>query len=198
MSEKSYDELAQEYKDTVLLRLRGKFYNAFDDSAKIIGELLGYKVRAKNGRCRVGFPVESFEKVIDCLKRENVNTICFDGETKTAEAFFENNQYQSILKDFDDSSIEYTKKDAGKSEFKMVQKSSESEIDIKEQPNRQLTSFIQGQGVTLENAIMDAQRVADAFIAQGKRIVSVTLIENRSTALKDAILVQGIIVYENF
>lgn len=196
MKEKSYEELVQEYSKTVILRLRGKFYNAFDESAMIVGELLKYKVkRTKTGKCKVGFPVESFDKVVGCIKNEEVNIIVFDGDEITAKKVFENNQYQNILNRFDVSCIEETEQNVTHDEG-LVKKGTESNTGNREHTVMQRTSFVQGQGITLENAIMDVQRVIEMFILQKKKIVSVSLMENRSTESRDAILVQGIIVYE--
>lgn len=196
MKEKSYEELVEEYRETVVLRLRGKFYNAFDESAMIVGELLKYKVkRTKSGKCRVGFPIESLDKVVDCIKKENVNIIVFEGDDITAKEMFENNQYQNILNQFDVNTIEdvdqsISKDDEpGKNETRSINNNSENSL-------KQRTSFVQGQGITLENAIMDVQRVIEMFITQKKKIISVSLVENRSTELRDVILVQGIVVYE--
>ena len=43
---------------------------------------------------------------------------------------------------------------------------------------------------------MDAQRNIETVIEAGRKIVSVSVIENRNSESKDVILVQGIIVYE--
>ena len=54
---------------SIKIRKIGKFYNAFDNDALILHYLFNYKVN--NGR--VGFPENSFNKVINTLEDKNIN-----------------------------------------------------------------------------------------------------------------------------
>ncbi len=60
----------------LVIRKMGLFYNIFDDDAQILSYLLGYRVI--NGRC--GFPVNSYNKVINTLEERKINYIVVDTE----------------------------------------------------------------------------------------------------------------------
>lgn len=67
------DELEVKYPGTVILQLRGMFYNAFGDSAVVLSSVTGYKAKKlKSGRFECGFPASALEKNIEILKSEDI------------------------------------------------------------------------------------------------------------------------------
>ena len=107
------EELSEQYPDTVILQLRGGFYNAFDDSAVVLASVMGYKVKAmESGRFKSGFPVNSMDKVAADLKLRHISFIILDGNNESNRLLFENSRF----KDFYDASIvpvaEEAKKDS--------------------------------------------------------------------------------------
>ncbi len=76
----------------VVIRKMGLFYNVFDDDAKIISYLLGYRVI--NGRC--GFPNNSFNKVVNTLDEKKVNYIIIDND-EIKQDFKKLNKYNYYL-----------------------------------------------------------------------------------------------------
>ena len=197
MSELKYEKLADEYKDTVVVQLRGGFYNVFNESAFVIGILLDYKVKeSSNKTYKAGFPINALDKVVSICKREKVNFIAFDGNKIVCEHKFENNRFQEICREFDISSI------SRKEEQIEEKSSSHSEIENEckntavTDSKKQVVSFVQGQGINLENAIMDAQRTIQSFIDKGKEIISITLIENNAAGHGEIVMVQGLVIYK--
>lgn len=196
MSELSYEELTDKYPETVVIRLQGTFYKAFGNSAFVLNVLFGYTVcEMKTGRKRVGFPKAGLAKILAGLDENKVNVIVFEGEKEVGKGEYANNQFNAVLARFSESNIEkkviqQKKKDAP-----------ENPEAVKEEPVRpvsgkQRVSFVQGQGISLENAIMDIQRAVERLMENGKKIISFSFIENRETERKDAVLVQGLVVYE--
>jgi len=201
VAEVTYEELAEQFPETVVLRLRGNFYNAFNECAFVLNVLLEYKVRRMGtGRCRVGFPANSLEKVLDTLKKNQINVIVFEGEKLVENITYETNQFNCILKQFSEGSIEESEKQIkNKKEAVVSRGEMEEQKECKESHPvgaKQRVSFVQGQGINLENAIMDVQRAVERLMETGKKIVSFSFIENRETERKDAVLVQGLVVYE--
>ena len=77
---------------SIKIRKIGKFYNAFDNDALILHYLFNYKVN--NGR--VGFPENSYNKVINTLDEKNINYEIIDKE-KISNDFKDKNNYDIYL-----------------------------------------------------------------------------------------------------
>lgn len=196
MSGLSYEELAAKYPETVVIRLQGTFYKAFGNSAFVLNVLFHYSVcKMQSGKKRVGFPKSGLAKVLTGLDENKVNVIVFEGEKEVGRGEYANNQFNTVLARFSESNIE--------DKTTLVNKKSvpEHTEEDKEKPvcpvsGKQRVSFVQGQGISLENAIMDVQRAVERLMETGKKIISFSFIENRETERKDAVLVQGLVVYE--
>ena len=74
----------------IIFRKAGNFYSVFDDDAIILHSLFKYKIKDN----RVGFPINSIEKVTDKLKELHVDYKLDDMITH-----FEDNKYDYILVD---------------------------------------------------------------------------------------------------
>lgn len=75
-------------KDYVLLRKRGRFYDAFDSDAYLLHYLFSYKIIDD----RVGFPENALNKVIDKLKEMHINYKCADLKEE-----YDDNKYTDVL-----------------------------------------------------------------------------------------------------
>lgn len=197
MSESKFEKLTEEYKDTVIVLLRGGFYNVFNESAFVVGSLMGYKVRENSENTYIaGFPPTALDKVSAVCEREKVNFIIFDGNDIVCERKFEDNRFQEICRKFDAASIsrkEEQIKGKDKEHFETVGKNQNNNTEVS---RKQIVSFIQGQGINLENAIMDAQRTMQSFIDKGKEISSFSLVENKEAGHGEIVLVQGLVIYK--
>lgn len=81
-------------KECVVIRKSGGFYSVFDDDAIVVSYLTGYKV--VNGK--VGFPLNSLDKVINLLEDNKVNYIVKDGMKEVvSKNYKKNNKYNKIL-----------------------------------------------------------------------------------------------------
>lgn len=103
-----YKKLVSLYKETIIIRLRGMFYNAFEESALVLSVITGYKVKrtssASMSKC--GYPSTAFEKVLALLKREHINYVIYEGKEIVEKECFKDNRFLNVLQKFDDSMIE--------------------------------------------------------------------------------------------
>ncbi|MDD3417481.1 MAG: hypothetical protein PHY47_26400 [Lachnospiraceae bacterium] len=103
-----YEKILSIHKETVIVRLRGMFYNTFEESAFVLSLLTGYKVKktSQNAMCKCGYPETAFDKVLDLLKKNHVNYVIYNGAEIIEKEIFEDNHYGSFLKEFDMNVIE--------------------------------------------------------------------------------------------
>ena len=78
---------------SIKLRKLGKFYSAFDDDAKILHYLFNYKISSG----RVGFPLDSYNKVINTLEEKNINYEIIDKNETIKKNFKDKNKYNIYL-----------------------------------------------------------------------------------------------------
>ncbi len=75
----SYKKLCEEYPEHLILIKAGYFYNAYNESAEILGQVLGYKVAALSGHTPVtGGPDLSI--IADGLRAANLSYIAFNND----------------------------------------------------------------------------------------------------------------------
>ena len=80
--------------NSVVLRKSGGFYICFDDDAIIISFLCNYKIN--NGR--VGFPINTINKVTNLLEDNSINYIIKENmEEKEKKTFGKKNKYKYYL-----------------------------------------------------------------------------------------------------
>lgn len=77
----------------VVLRKMGGFYVCFDNDAIVISYLCGYKI--KNGR--VGFPINTIDKVINILVNNGINYIIKNDDKEDKRIFGKKNRYCYFL-----------------------------------------------------------------------------------------------------
>lgn len=116
-----YEKLVCLYKETIIIRLRGMFYNAFEESAYVLSVITGYKVKRTSlkAKSKCGYPSTAFGKVLEILKKEHINYVIYEGKEIVEKECFEDNQFLNVLQEFDDSTIEL----AGESEKRFDQNS---------------------------------------------------------------------------
>lgn len=89
--------LKKKYPKSVIILQSGMFYNARGESAVILSELTGYKLRRyPAGEYRCGYPKESMERVVKILGRSEVNYVIYGGEFLIAKEEYPNNHYDLL------------------------------------------------------------------------------------------------------
>ena len=91
----------------VIIRLQGMFYNAYEDSARVLSLVTGYKIKqvSKTSKLKCGFPSNALEKNTDLLIENCINFRITDKDEVVSEGYFENNQFNNCLHDFDDGKV---------------------------------------------------------------------------------------------
>ena len=88
----SYIDLKITYKNYLIILKTGVFYICINDDAFILNKLFSYKIREFNSYKRIGFPINSLNKVLKRLERLNINYIVYDNKIIT-KVNFTNNSY---------------------------------------------------------------------------------------------------------
>lgn len=179
----------------VELKERGMFYGAVEDSARVICTLMGYKPQLrKKGRIECGFPKTSLEKVESALKTANIDYRIWSKNVEKnneLECFSENhymeNHYEDYVQRFDSSTLI------------SVQNNSSKSVDLGDnlegKSDKQICEFVQGQGLTIESAMMDFHRkIQDMYINKGLLVDTLSFISSQ-TGNNALCLIQGLIIY---
>lgn len=105
---REHDRLIKTYPDTLILRLVGRFFTAYEDSARVLSVLMGYKIRkiTVNAMPKTNFPADdTLDKVVRILDAEHVNYVVFEKENVIANADFPDNGYRRVLGTFNENEI---------------------------------------------------------------------------------------------
>lgn len=87
------------YPKFVILIKVGNFYEAYGEEAYIMMNLFNYNIRTVNDTVRVGFPVISYNKVIDKFNAFKINYIVCENENIIKKKFNHNNYDKYISND---------------------------------------------------------------------------------------------------
>lgn len=89
--------LKRKYPKSVIILQSGMFYNARGESAIILSELTGYRLRRyPAGEFRCSYPQESMERVVKILSRAEVNYAIYGGEFLIDRKEYPNNHYDLL------------------------------------------------------------------------------------------------------
>jgi len=191
MSDIKYKELRKSHPDTVILYMQGNFYRAFNDDAVIISKLAGYKItKLKDGGLRIGFPANSLNKVVSFCYVNKINVVAYTASQEVEKQKFEDNTYASFLASINKDELEY----AESKQTAKTEQTPKNEASVLVENTKQYTHFIQGHGMTLDNAVMDAQNSINEFISFGNEIVTLSLVDNLGP--NGIFHVFGIVVYK--
>lgn len=225
MKGKKYEEIELQKENTLILRLQGKFYNAYNDSAYLLHRTMGYKVNTTpSDKRKAGFPIESLDKVLKVLKTARINVCVINGDKMIVDESFCDNQYlqelskaKAIIREKQPEK-QHNQPETSIQKILSVPKGTEEVVTpkpvsqlhtpgivhIPQRPlvekceiHKEYTLFIQGQGFSMENALIEIQNTINQLIQQGNHIVTFSLVENKTTNRNNLVTVQGILVYQN-
>ena len=192
-SKTKHKELEEQRPDAVILQLTGSFYNAYGDSALALSMVTGYMLKdTKGGGNKCGFPVTAKEKVIERLRETKVNYSFHENEAfGTEENFGPDNRFKEMR---DKRSLKLEEEKAKAAEIQQVM-SAQAAIPAATQASSQHIAFIQGHGMSIEDAMVSVkQKVEEAYIGRGRRVVSISLAESVQSGIHT---VQGLLIYED-
>ncbi len=119
-----YNETKVKYPKYVIMIKIGVFYEVYNEDAYVIHNIMDYKVKDMKNNKRLGFPVNSYNKVIIGLDRAKVNYMVIDKEI-IKKKFNKNNYskysyYEDTLEDRVDRIYKELLKRSNESSFKYL------------------------------------------------------------------------------
>ena len=87
-----YIELKNNYVNNVVLIKSGAFYITFNEDAMIMNYIFGYTI----SNSKMGFPLNSLDKVIETLKTKNIGYVIYDNKIISANNF-DGKEYLNII-----------------------------------------------------------------------------------------------------
>ena len=95
-----YIKLKEMYPKSVIIIKAGNFYDCINDDAIIINKLFNYKIKELNKYIRVGFPINSLNRVRIILTKYEINYITVDNNDITYSKFIRNNYSKYCCNDY--------------------------------------------------------------------------------------------------
>ena len=87
----NYIDLKLTYKNYLIILKTGVFYISINEDAFILNKLFNYKIKEFNNYKRVGFPINSLNKILKRLDKLNINYIVYDDNKIISKVSFTNN-----------------------------------------------------------------------------------------------------------
>ena len=93
--------------DVLLIRLQGMFYNSYEDSAKVLSVLTGYKIKQVSAKSKLkcGFPSNALDKNIALFNASHISFCIMNKDKVVAEHYTLFNMYKDYLHAFDDKKV---------------------------------------------------------------------------------------------
>ena len=95
-----YIKLKEKYPKSVIIIKAGNFYDCINDDAIIINKLFNYKIKQLSKYIRVGFPINSLNRVRTILTKYEINYITVDNNDITYSKFSRNNYSKYCSNDY--------------------------------------------------------------------------------------------------
>lgn len=95
----TYNMYKQKYQKYIIIIKCGNFYEVYGEEAYILNNLFGYKIKNVSGLTRVGFPIISYNKVTDKLKKFKINYVVVNDGTIRKK--FNKNNYDKYISNLD-------------------------------------------------------------------------------------------------
>ena len=95
-----YIKLKEKYPKSLIIIKAGNFYDCINDDAIIINKLFNYKIKELNKYIRVGFPINSLNRVRIILTKYEINYITVDNNDITYSKFMRNNYSKYCSNDY--------------------------------------------------------------------------------------------------
>jgi len=93
--------------EILIIRLQGMFYNSYEDSAKVLSVLTGYKVKqvSATSKLKCGFPSNALDKNVALFNDSHISFCIMNKDEVVAERYTLLNMYKDYLNSFDDNSV---------------------------------------------------------------------------------------------
>lgn len=92
-----YYELKMKYEKYVVIMKSGIFYNVLGNDCYLMKSIFGYKINPFGDTIKIGFPLNTLNKVLRILDQLKINYIVYEHEIDIKRRF-QHNQYDLYLK----------------------------------------------------------------------------------------------------
>lgn len=96
MKDKYYD-LKMKYEKYIVIMKSGIFYNVLGNDCYLMKSIFGYKINPFGDTIKIGFPLNTLNKVIGMFDQLKINYIVYENEI-VIKRIFQHNQYDFYLK----------------------------------------------------------------------------------------------------
>ena len=92
-----YFEVKNKYKNYVVIMKNGIFYNVLGNDCYLLKNMFNYKINSFSDTVKVGFPLNTLNKVINTFDKLKINYIVYENEI-VLKGKFPKNKYDIFLK----------------------------------------------------------------------------------------------------
>ena len=92
-----YFEVKNKYKNYVVIMKNGIFYNVLGNDCYLLKNMFNYKINSFSDTVKVGFPLNTLNKVINTFDKLKINYIVYENEI-VLKGKFSKNKYDIFLK----------------------------------------------------------------------------------------------------
>ncbi len=167
------------------IKLRGCFYNAFNDDARVLSQVTNYEIKEfDNGTLRCGFPANdnTLNKVADSLADVGVSYIITNKEEEVRKAVFDDDRFQEYLSYFDDSRIVKNSASSNKKNNKKVSADVPEDAVIDKVPEHKVVNF-SCSGNSVINALLFLQLQIVNYSSCNSDISGIRVISHNNNGL---------------
>lgn len=100
MLKEKYNLYKNDYKEYILIIKSGNFYISINNDATIMNKIFKYKIIQTTNLIKIGFPINSLNKVLTELDNKTINYVVIDNEIIEKQKQ-KNNQYSKYLTSYD-------------------------------------------------------------------------------------------------
>ena len=93
----NYFEVKNNYKNYVVIMKNGIFYNVLGNDCYLLKNIFNYKINSFSDTVKVGFPLNTLNKVINTFDKLKINYIVYENEI-VLKGKFPKNKYDIFLK----------------------------------------------------------------------------------------------------
>lgn len=92
-----YKDYKKDYNHAVILIKSGNFYLALNKDSFVLHNLFGYIIKPIKNGYKVGFPINSLEKITSELKNKQISYLVIDNKEITKRYIDDNNLYKNYV-----------------------------------------------------------------------------------------------------
>lgn len=93
----NYFEVKNNYKNYVVIMKNGIFYNVLGNDCYLLKTIFNYKINSFSDTIKVGFPINTLNRVINTFDKLKINYIVYENEV-VLKGKFSKNKYGIFLK----------------------------------------------------------------------------------------------------